>query len=99
MIVGPLTGGFDPALKLALVETLGFYPPGQLVELDNGTLAMVIGANRESLDRPVVHALTGPARGPLTDPVPWPGGVVPDDRSIARPLRPEDMPQELNEAA
>lgn len=99
MIVGPLTGGFNPALKLALVESLGFYPPGQFVEFDDGTIAMVIAPSREHLDRPVVHPLTGPGRGPLTQPVEWPGGVVPEGRTIARALRPSDMPEDLATAA
>ena len=76
MIAGPLTGGFDPALKLALIETLGFYPPGEFVELDDGTIAMVIGANREALDRPILHAMTGPGREALVEPVVMPEEIV-----------------------
>ena len=97
--LGPLTGGFDPALKLTLIETLGFYPPGQFVLFDDGTIAMVVGANREHLDRPIVHALTGPAGAPLLEPVAWPGGEVPPERRILRPLKPTEMPEDLAEAA
>lgn len=95
MIVGPFTGGFHPALKLGLIEALGFYPPGQFVEFDDGTLAMVIAPNRDHLDRPVVHPLTGPGRGPIVEPVQWPGGILPEGRAIVRALRPSDMPEDL----
>jgi HD-GYP domain-containing protein (c-di-GMP phosphodiesterase class II) len=99
MVVGPLTGGFDPALKLALVETLGFYPPGQLVELDDGTVAMVVAPNRDDLARPVLQPLTGPGRRAIVEGVDWPGGLLPGARAIARALTSSDLSTEDHRAA
>ena len=84
MIVGPLTGGFDPALKVALVETLGFHPPGQLVQLDDGSVAMVIAPDRTNLDRPIIQPCLGPDGRRLETAAARAGGPLPPERSILR---------------
>jgi hypothetical protein len=60
MVISPLASGFDPALKVALVETLGFYPPGQFVLLDDGAVAFVIAPNREDIEFPILHVVHRP---------------------------------------
>ncbi len=99
MIVGPLTGGFDPALKAALVETLGLHPPGQIVELDDGMVAIVIAPSRTDLDRPVVQPCTGPLGEDFDPERHWPGGALPPERSILRDLTAAEMPRSLDAAA
>jgi HD-GYP domain-containing protein (c-di-GMP phosphodiesterase class II) len=99
MIVGPLTAGFDPALKSAMVETLGFHPPGQHVQLDDGGVALVVAPNREDLARPVVQPLRGPGGVPFDPVAHWPGGILPPERSITRDLMVESLVTELPEAA
>jgi len=99
MIVGPLTGGLDPALKVALVETLGFHPPGQFVELDDGTIAMVIAPDRTDLDRPIVQPCLGRGGRPLETPEARAGGLLSPERSILRDLGAADIPEPLRQAA
>jgi hypothetical protein len=99
MIVGPLTGGFDPALKVALVETLGFHPPGQFVELDDGTIAMVLAPDRTDLDRPIVQPCLGKGGRPLETPEERAGGPLSPARSILRDLGAADIPEPLRQAA
>jgi HD-GYP domain-containing protein (c-di-GMP phosphodiesterase class II) len=65
MVLGPLGHQFDPALRLALVLAVGFYPPGQLVELNDGTLAVVLAPDARDPARPHVRVVTTAAREPL----------------------------------
>lgn len=99
MIVGPLTGGFDPWLKLALIEVLGIHPPGQFVELDDGTIAMVIAPNRDDIARPILHPVTGPAGRSFDPQLHWAGGTLPAERTVARDLLGFDVPADLDHAA
>jgi hypothetical protein len=99
MIVGPLTGGFDPALKVALVETLGFHPPGQFVEFDDGTIAMVIAPDRTDLDRPIVQPCLGKGGRMLERPEERAGGPLSPERSIVRDLAAAEIPEPLRQAA
>lgn len=50
---------FDPLVVQALVNLLGRYPSGTLVELNDGSLAVVVrcGGDAEGFDRPTVRAL------------------------------------------
>jgi hypothetical protein len=99
MIIGPLTGGIDPALKVALVDAIGYHPPGQLVSLDDGMLGLVVACNRDELARPVVQPFRGPKGRPLQPGVDWEGGILPAERSISRDLLPTDLPEDLAAAA
>ena len=46
MMLGPLAGRFDPVMLWALVHSVGFYPPGQLVELSDGRTALVLAPDK-----------------------------------------------------
>jgi hypothetical protein len=99
MIVGPLTAEFDPALKIALVETLGFHPPGQHVLLDDGMVALVIAPNRDDLSHPILHPIRGPKDVPFDPELHWRGGLLPSERSIVRDLLVESLMTESDKAA
>ncbi|MES2611766.1 MAG: HD domain-containing phosphohydrolase [Pseudomonadota bacterium] len=51
------SGQHDPALLSALVKLLGVYPPGTVVQLTNGSLALVVAPGPEAL-RPQVLMYT-----------------------------------------
>ena len=53
----PLRSRFEPALLWALAQSVGFYPPGQLVELDDGRIAVVLAPNPADLERPSVRVV------------------------------------------
>lgn len=45
---------FDPVLVVKFIECIGVYPPGSLVELTNGCVAMVVEVNEQAKLRPKV---------------------------------------------
>lgn len=47
-------GGFDPALLHAFVSTLGIYPPGNRVRLNDGRQGIVVAAGT-AIDKPFVR--------------------------------------------
>ncbi len=55
--IGPLADRFDPVALWALVRSVGFFPPGQLVELGDGRTAVVLAPNRQDLSRPHVRVI------------------------------------------
>jgi HD-GYP domain-containing protein (c-di-GMP phosphodiesterase class II) len=57
MMLGPLAGRFEPVMLWTLTRTVGFYPPGQLVELSDGSVAAVLAPNRADLGRPHVRVV------------------------------------------
>jgi len=91
MVLGPYGHAFSPALRAALVQSLGFHPPGTCVELDDGSLAVVVAPRLEDMDRPLVRVIAGPGARPLL-PGEWEGGPVPEERSIVRDLAAEETP-------
>ncbi len=60
MMLGPLASRFEPALLWALVKSVGLFPPGQMVELSDGSKAVVLAPNPEDLLRPHVRVVTSP---------------------------------------
>ncbi|RME22356.1 MAG: HD domain-containing protein [Deltaproteobacteria bacterium] len=60
----------DPVLVRAFIKMVGRYPPGSIVELDTGEIAIVLGTGRgrEPLRRPRVLVVTTEDRNPLQQP-------------------------------
>jgi len=90
MILGPLQDRFDAPLLMALVAGVGFYPPGQVVELSDGTLALAIAPNPADLARPDVLVLTDAEWRPSTS-----GRVLrplPATMSVRRALGNDEVP-------
>lgn len=56
---------FREDLLRAFIQTIGIYPAGSLVRLDNDSLAIVIETNRDAPYRPVVQVIQD-ARDPYT---------------------------------
>jgi HD-GYP domain-containing protein (c-di-GMP phosphodiesterase class II) len=97
MMLGPLKARFDPAMLWALVQTVGIYPPGQLVLLDDDMVAAVLAPNAKDLARPHVRIVLDANRVVLRgEPVEW--RPIPADRSIVRALRPEEYPEDPGDA-
>lgn len=82
---------FDPMLVKLFVEIMGLYPPGSVVELSSGDLALVCEPPMVGmpLDRPKVRLLTGGGFGSTLDL----GESHADIVSIARVLNPANMGQ------
>jgi HD-GYP domain-containing protein (c-di-GMP phosphodiesterase class II) len=60
---------FDERLALAFLETVGLYPPGSLVELCSGQIAVVIEANPQFRHLPVVAAILDEQKKRLSKPL------------------------------
>lgn len=91
-VLGTLGEAFDPAVRAALVRSVGLYPPGQVVELDDGALAFALAASDESPDRPEIEWLTGPAGEALPQDAARPAGPLPEGRRVVRALPRAEWP-------
>jgi hypothetical protein len=83
--LGPLAQWFHPGLRAALVRALGVYPPGQLVELDDGSVIRSLGGTFEDPARPVVEQRAGEGTQ-------WSAGPLPPERSVRRALPLSEWP-------
>ena len=84
---------FEPALLTALVQSVGFYPAGQLVELDDGYIATALAPNAEDPSRPHVRVLLSAigVRLPPDKQVEY--RPLPPDRRVMRALKIGDYPE------
>ncbi len=65
-----LTGShLDPTLVVKFIESIGVYPPGCLVELTNGAIAMVIEINEKTKLRPKIITLLDEEKNPIPEQV------------------------------
>ena len=53
-LFGQESGKYDPTLLALLVKLLGVYPPGTVVQLNDGTLALVVAPGPKSLQPKVL---------------------------------------------
>ncbi len=93
MVLGPLAGRFDPAALWALVQSLGFYPPGQVVELDDDRQALVLAPNPRDLERPHVRVIADASGVPFSPVEAKELKPLPPELSIRRALRAEEYPR------
>lgn len=75
---------WHPAVRIALVRGIGLHPPGQVVRLDDGSLARTIAPTHDP-ERPIIERLTGPG-GAALEGVPQRVEVVAPDRRIEASL-------------
>jgi HD-GYP domain-containing protein (c-di-GMP phosphodiesterase class II) len=60
---------FDSALVVKFIESIGVYPPGSLVELTNGSIALVIEVHDNSKLRPKVILILDEDKNPIPEKV------------------------------
>jgi HD-GYP domain-containing protein (c-di-GMP phosphodiesterase class II) len=58
---------YDPRIVRVFIKVLGFYPPGSVVQLNDGAVAVVVRNNPKTLDRPVVKLVRTPTGEQLPD--------------------------------
>ena len=98
-VVGPLRPLWHPALPVALLRALGVHPPGQVVELDDGSVACTVMPASEDPERPWIQ-VTIDERGRPLPPAARETVPLPDGRRIARALPLGDwLRGKANEAA
>ena len=91
-VLGPLSAGFPAGLRAALVRALGVHPPGEIVRLDDGSLARSLGAYGDAPERPLLEWLhdDGLPDGRVED--------LPADRRVERALPYAEWPAALRAA-
>jgi len=99
MTLDELRGKVEDAMLWALVKSLGAYPPGQLVELDDGAIAIVVAPNSEDPVRPTVRVVCDPRGRLLAEDEIQVFKPLPEDRLILRALEVEDYPASFREVA
>lgn len=90
IVLGPWGSRFDAAALWALVESLGLYPPGQVVLLDDGSWAVVLAPGVEDPERPqvrIVRSPEGEALAPGDEAILSP---LPAERTVVRALTAEE---------
>lgn len=81
---------FDPVIARKFIDTIGHYPPGSLVELTNGEVAVVIDNDHRKSDHPVVRVIYDPSAERLyTDPADRDLSHVSSDDRIKRAADPQ----------
>ena len=58
---------FDPTLVLKFIECIGVYPPGSLVEMTNGSVALVLESHEKSKLRPKVIMISDEQKRPIPE--------------------------------
>jgi HD-GYP domain-containing protein (c-di-GMP phosphodiesterase class II) len=92
MILGPLRERFEPALVWALIRSVGFYPPGQLVELDDRSIAVALSPNPADPARPGVRLVFDSAGRRLAAKEQKELAPLPERRSVKRALTGAEYP-------
>jgi HD-GYP domain-containing protein (c-di-GMP phosphodiesterase class II) len=92
MVLGPLARRFDPVILWALVRSVGIYPPGQLLELSDGSLAVVTSPDASDPARPNVRVVVDSSGVPFTRLEARELRPLPPELRVARVLRSEEYP-------
>lgn len=94
MVLGPLRSSFEPVVLWALVQSVGLFPPGQLVELDDGRIALVLAPNPKDLERPNVRIIARADRHRMTPEERVEHKPLPATMKIVRALKAEEYPED-----
>ena len=92
LMLGPYSGSFAPVMLWALVNSVGFYPPGQLVELSDGRTAVVLAPSRQDLARPHVRVVVDECGVPFSAVEAKELRPVPPTLSVVRALAAHEYP-------
>jgi HD-GYP domain-containing protein (c-di-GMP phosphodiesterase class II) len=93
MMLGPLADRFDPVMLWALVSSVGFYPPGQLVELSDGRTAVVLAPDKQDLARPHVRVIMDECGVPFSPVEAKELRPLPASLSVTRALAAHEYPE------
>jgi len=69
VMIGVAGSHLDQALVVKFIESIGVYPPGCLVELTNGIVAIVIEVNEKTKLRPKIITILDEEKNPIPEQV------------------------------
>ncbi|MDI6785584.1 MAG: HD-GYP domain-containing protein [bacterium] len=61
IIIGSSGIDFNPDIAGSFVKSMSIYPPGSLVRLNTGEIAIVVRVSKESIIRPIIRVILGPS--------------------------------------
>jgi HD-GYP domain-containing protein (c-di-GMP phosphodiesterase class II) len=99
MMLGPLRRSFDPVMLWALVQSVGLYPPGSMVELSDGMIALVLGPNPNDVERPNVKVVARADQRRITPEEALEHRPLSKELTIKRVLKSEEYPEASEEQA
>jgi HD-GYP domain-containing protein (c-di-GMP phosphodiesterase class II) len=82
---------YDPAVQWALVQTVGLYPAGTLLETASGHTVLSLNNNREDLRRPECRVLARPDHSLVLEARPEIWTPMPRHESVVRVVPPEEF--------
>ena len=97
-VIGPLRSYWHPALSIALVQALGLHPPGQVVELDDGSIARIVVPVPGDPERPWIQVVVDD-QGRGLPKAARQLVLLPDDRHITRDVPILDWPAGMDRSA
>jgi hypothetical protein len=95
-VLGPLHERWHPALAVALVRVVGVHPPGQYVELDDGSIGRAMGPDADDPERPWIEQVSD-ARGLMIAPAQRSATALPTQLYVTRPLARAEWPHHPSE--
>ena len=96
-LLGPNRVQFDPAVLWALAKSIGLYPAGSVLLTASGHAVLAISPNPRDVRRPHCRVIVRPDGSPVPEDAPELWEPMPDSDSVARVLRPEDVPVNTGE--
>jgi HD-GYP domain-containing protein (c-di-GMP phosphodiesterase class II) len=87
---------FDPAVLWALVQTVGLYPAGTLLETRSGHMVLSLNNDREDLRRPHCRVLAFPDGHHALEGRPEIWEPMPRNETVARVVPPEEFEVEID---
>jgi HD-GYP domain-containing protein (c-di-GMP phosphodiesterase class II) len=95
-LIGPDRHLFDAAVLWALVQTVGLYPAGTLLETESGHMVLSLNNDREDLRRPLCRVLEYPDGRHALEGQPDIWEPMPRDERVKRVVPPEEFEAEVD---
>jgi hypothetical protein len=95
-LLGPDRAYFDPAVLWALVQTVGLYPAGTLMQTESRHMVLSLNNDREDLRRPQCRVLAYPDGTHALEGRPEIWEPMPRHESVRRVVPPEEFEVEID---
>jgi HD-GYP domain-containing protein (c-di-GMP phosphodiesterase class II) len=96
LLLGQERSHFDPAVLWALVQTVGLYPAGTMMQTRSGYLVLSLNNDRDDLRRPQCRVLERPDGSHALEEHPEIWDPMPRHESVARVVPPEEFEVEVD---